>query len=51
MNALVMRPYQGFNTINDTANVGNNRYDSLQLSVQKRFGNGLTFQAAYSRTA
>ncbi len=48
MNALVMRPYQGFNTINDTANVGNNRFDSLQVSVQKRFGNGLSFQAAYS---
>ncbi len=48
MNALVMRPYQGFNTINDTANVGNNRFDSLQVSVQKRFGNGLSFQASYS---
>ena len=48
MNALVMRPFQGYNTINDTANVGNNRYDSLQVAVQKRFGNGLSFQAAYS---
>jgi hypothetical protein len=49
MNALVMRPYQGYNTINDTANVGNNRFDSLQLSLQKRFGNGLMFQATYSK--
>ena len=49
MNALVMKPFQGFNTINDTANVGNNRYDSLQVAVQKRFGNGLSFQAAYSK--
>ena len=48
MNALVMRPYQGFNTINDTANVGNNRFDSLQIAAQKRFGNGLSFQASYS---
>ncbi len=49
MNALVMRPFQGYNTINDTANVGNNRFDSLQISLNKRFGNGLTFQAAYSK--
>lgn len=49
MNALVMRPFQGYNTIDDTANVGNNRFDSLQIAVQKRFGNGLSFQAAYSR--
>jgi hypothetical protein len=49
MNALVMRPFQGYNTINNTANVGNNRFDSLQVSLQKRFGNGLSFQAAYSK--
>jgi hypothetical protein len=49
MNALVMRPYQGLNTLTATANVGNNRYDSLQVSVNKRFGHGLTFQAAYSK--
>ncbi len=48
MNALVMRPYQGFNTINDTANVGNNRFDSFQLGLQKRFGHGLSFQLSYS---
>ena len=48
MNALVVRPYQGYNTINDTANVGNNRFDSLQVQLRKRFGNGLSLQAAYS---
>ena len=47
-NALVMRPYQGFNTLTATANVGNNRYDSLQISVNKRFGSGLMFQSAYT---
>jgi hypothetical protein len=50
MNALVMRPYQGFNTITATANVGNNRYDSFQARVNKRFGNGLTFQLSYTRS-
>ena len=47
-NALVMRPYQGFNTLTATANVGNNRYDSLQVGVNKRFGSGLMFQSAYT---
>jgi hypothetical protein len=48
VNALIMKPFQGYNTINDTANVGNNRYDSLQVSAQKRFGNGLSFQTTFS---
>lgn len=49
VNSLVMRPFQGFNTLTATANVGNNRYDSLQMSVNKRFGGGLMFQAAYTK--
>jgi len=49
MNAIVMRPYKGINTITDTANVGNNRYDSMQISINKRFGHGLTFQGAFSK--
>lgn len=47
-NALVMRPYQGFNTLNAVANVGNNRYDSLQIKIGKRFGSGLMIQSAYT---
>jgi hypothetical protein len=47
-NALVMRPYQGFNTLTATANVGNNHYDSLQVGLKKRFGSGLLFQTAYT---
>jgi len=47
-NAIVMRPYLGLGTLTATANVGNNRYDSLQASVNKRFGSGLMFQAAYT---
>jgi hypothetical protein len=49
MNPIVMRPYQGLNTLTATANVGNSTYDSLQISVNKRFGHGLTFQAAFSK--
>ncbi len=47
-NSLVMRPYQGFNSLTATANVANNRYDSLQLKLSKRFGSGLVLQSAYT---
>ena len=49
MNALVMRPYQGLNTLNATANVGNNRYDSFQANLNKRFGSGLMFQVSFTK--
>ncbi len=45
---LLMRPYQGFNTINMNVNAGNLAYHSMQASVNKRFSKGLTFQAAYT---
>ena len=48
-NAIVMRPYQGLNTLTATANVGNNRYDSFQANLQKRFGSGLSFQVAFTK--
>ena len=47
---LLMRPYQGFNTINMSVNAGNLNYNSMQLSVNKRFSQGLTFQASYVRS-
>jgi hypothetical protein len=48
MNALVMRPYQGFNTLTDTANVANNHYNSLQMKLSKRFGSGLVLSSAFT---
>jgi hypothetical protein len=47
-NALVMRPYQGFNSLTATANVANNRYDSVQMKIAKRFGSGLVLQSSYT---
>jgi hypothetical protein len=41
----LMRPYQGFINLNHITNVGNNRYNALQWSLQKRFSRGLTFNA------
>jgi hypothetical protein len=44
----LMRPYRGHAAINMQPNVGNNRYDALQATLNKRFGGGLTLSAAYT---
>jgi hypothetical protein len=44
----VMRPYRGFDALNMNANVANVNYNSLQVTVNKRFGHGLTYQLAYT---
>ncbi|MBI4877569.1 MAG: carboxypeptidase regulatory-like domain-containing protein [Acidobacteria bacterium] len=44
----LMRPFRGFNTLNLITNVGNARYNSLQWSVNKRYGQGLTFQFVHT---
>ena len=46
--AVVMRPYQGIGAINFQPFAANNRYDSLQSTLNKRFGGGLTISAAYT---
>jgi hypothetical protein len=48
MDAIVMRPYNGLNSLTMTANVANARHDSFQASVNKRWGFGLTLQSAYT---
>ncbi len=45
---LLMRPYQGFNSLNMLVNAGNLAYNSLQVNASKRFSHGLMFQAAYT---
>jgi hypothetical protein len=44
----LMRPYQGFTTLNLITNVGNAHYDSLQWYVNKRLSHGLTFQVSHT---
>jgi hypothetical protein len=46
--AVVMRPYRGVGSITGQPFVANNRYDSMQSSVNKRFGSGLTVSGAYT---
>jgi hypothetical protein len=48
MDGNVMRQFYGLGTLNMNANVGNRRYDSFQLSANKRFGSGFTLQFAYT---
>ncbi len=45
---ILMRPYRGFNSLNMNVNAGNLAYHSFQASVNKRFSQGLMFQAAYT---
>jgi len=44
----IMRPYPGYNSLTMNENSGNAHYDSLQVTLAKRFTHGLSFQAAYS---
>jgi len=44
----LMRPYQGFNTLTQISNVGNNRYNSLQTNITKRMSNGLSLQVVHT---
>ncbi|MCC7341257.1 MAG: carboxypeptidase regulatory-like domain-containing protein [Bryobacterales bacterium] len=48
VSADLMRPYYGFGTLNLITNVGNNRYNSLQWSLNKRYSHGLTFQFVHT---
>jgi hypothetical protein len=47
-NLAAFAPYPGFGTIQDGLNEANSRYDSLQVSVQKRMSNGLQFGLSYT---
>jgi hypothetical protein len=43
-----LRPLQGFGTINLYESAATSNYNALQASLNKRFGNGLFFSAAYT---
>jgi hypothetical protein len=44
----LMRPFPGFENLNLTANVANAVYNSMQTSLSKRYGQGLTFQVVHT---
>ncbi len=48
VNINAIRPYQGYGSIRETDNVASSRYNSLQLSWNRRITNGLLFGVAYT---
>jgi hypothetical protein len=43
-----LRPYRGFGNINQTLENGSSNYNSLQVTLKRRFAKGLFFGAAYT---
>ncbi len=48
VNVDTLRPYKGFAVIRVTGNEANSLYNGLQVSVNRRFAQGLSFGAAYT---
>lgn len=48
VNVDALRPYKGFAVIRTTGNEANSLYNGLQLSVNRRFAQGLSFGGAYT---
>ena len=43
-----LRPYKGYNSVRETDNIASSRYNSLQVSWNRRFSGGLLFGGAYT---
>ncbi|PYV38923.1 MAG: TonB-dependent receptor, partial [Acidobacteria bacterium] len=48
VNLDALRPYKGYNSIRETDDVASSRYNSLQLSWNRRFSAGWAFGMAYT---
>ena len=48
VNIAALRPYKGYNVIRVSENSGNSRYNSLQVSADRRYRNGLKVGFAYT---
>lgn len=48
VNLDAIRPYAGYNSVRETDNVASSMYNSLQISWNRRFTNGIQFGAAYT---
>ncbi|MBI1764580.1 MAG: TonB-dependent receptor [Acidobacteria bacterium] len=49
--AQMLRPFPQYNSVSDVyGNVGQSNYNALQLSIQQRLSNGLTFNFNYTRS-
>jgi hypothetical protein len=48
VNIDALRPYLGYNSIRESDNVASSRYNSLQVSWNRRYSNGVLFGLAYT---
>lgn len=48
VNLDALRPFKGYNSIRETDNVGTSRYNSLQVTWNRRFVKGLMIGASYT---
>jgi hypothetical protein len=48
VNIAALRPYAGYNVIRISENSGNSKYNSLQISADRRYRNGLKVGFAYT---
>jgi predicted heme/steroid binding protein len=48
VNLNALRPYKGFGSIRETDNVASSRYNSLQVSWNRRFGDAFQFGVSYT---
>jgi len=48
VNLDALRPYKGYNSIRETDNVASTRYNSLQLSWNRRYSHGFMWGVAYT---
>jgi hypothetical protein len=48
VNLDALRPFKGYNSIRESDNVASSRYNSLQLSWNRRFSGGLLFGVSYT---
>jgi hypothetical protein len=48
VNPAALRPFKGYGTIRMSENAGYSKYNSLQISAERRYKNGFKFSAAYT---
>jgi hypothetical protein len=48
VNIAALRPFKGYGVIRESENAGNSKYNSLQISAERRYKNGFKFGAAYT---
>jgi len=48
VNSAALRPFKGFGVIRLSENAGYSKYNSLQVSAERRYRNGFKFGAAYT---